>query len=103
MYYGPFILIDAGYGTKGPKQLLINFMPIGTINFLGTFIAVYYSDRMGRRSMFLKTAPIMACSMLLLSFSMYLIYFTENNITGSILAIVAIVFYLIGFSSGFGP
>ena len=45
MYYGPMILKEAGWGGESDKDNLINSLPLGAINFLGTLLAVYYTDR----------------------------------------------------------
>ena len=49
MYYGPFILADAGYGKEGNKALLINTLPLSMMSFLGGVGAIFIMDKIGRR------------------------------------------------------
>jgi len=74
MYYGPYILRDAGFGEDSDRQLLINSIPLSTVGFLGALIAVFYSDKLGRRGMMLNSTPIIGTAMIFLSLSMYFIY-----------------------------
>ena len=45
MYYGPFIMKQAGMGGDTDRQTLIRSIPLGAINFLGTIVAVFYTDK----------------------------------------------------------
>ena len=77
MYYGPFILRDAGFGKGDNKALLINTLPLSIVGFLGGLTAIRMSEKAGRRSSMLKVLPILALAMMLLSFSMFCVYYLD--------------------------
>ena len=74
MYYGPFILRDAGYGDEGNKALLINTIPLSVCSFVGGLVAIYLSEKVGRRSLMLLSLPFIGGAMAALSFSMLCLY-----------------------------
>ena len=45
MYYGPIILQQSGWGGNSDRTNLINSIPLAAINFLGTCVALLYSDK----------------------------------------------------------
>ena len=45
MYYGPSILEQAGLGGDTNQETLVRSIPLGLINFLGTIVAVFYTDK----------------------------------------------------------
>lgn len=45
MYYGPTIIKQAGWGGDTNQQTLIRSIPLGAINFLSTFVAVFWTDK----------------------------------------------------------
>ena len=45
MYYGPVIMQQAGFGGETDRETLIRSIPLGAIIFLGTIVAVLYTDK----------------------------------------------------------
>jgi len=100
MYYGPFVLKDAGFGAKGNTALLINSLPLGIINFMGTIVTLLFSDKKGRRYLMLRFIPLIMLSMIALSYSMYLVYYTSFKSIGQWTSMISICLFLIFFSIG---
>lgn len=68
MYYGPTILSKAGFGDpNSPNSTLIDALPLAGMNALGTFVAIFYTDKLGRRFILLWTLPFICLSLLVLS------------------------------------
>lgn len=68
MYYGPTLLQKAGFGNKGStNEALIDAIPLAFVNALGTLIAVFYVDKLGRRYIMLRTLPGVGTSLLVIS------------------------------------
>lgn len=44
MYYGPTIIKEAGLGGTGPRDTLINTIPLAIVNFLASVSAIFFSD-----------------------------------------------------------
>ena len=65
MYYGPDIMEKAGIVISGMTEeqsaLLLN-IPLSAINGIGTCLAVFYIDKLGRRYIILRMVPFMAIS-----------------------------------------
>ena len=100
MYYGPFILRDAGFGEEGNKALLVNTIPLSTIGFFGGLLAIRMSEKLGRRSSMLLATPLIGSAMLTLSLSMYFTYMLEWKTAGSWLAIISLLIYVFCFQMG---
>lgn len=67
-------------------------------------VAIFLIDDLGRRFIILRTLPGVFLSLCLVSYSMYLSLFSEdqsNKNTGHILFMISIILYLIFFSIGF--
>ena len=77
MYYGPFILRDAGFGSEGNRALLINTLPLSFVSFLGGFTAIRVSEKWGRRASIMTVLPIIGLAMVALSLSMFAFYMLE--------------------------
>ena len=76
MYYGPYILEDAGFGNEENKlSLLIDTIPLSIMSSIGAFCGIYYAERSGRRGSMLLATPGIAATMIGLSVTMYLIYY----------------------------
>lgn len=68
MYYGPTILQYAGFGDKDdPNSLLIDSLPLAGMNALGTLVAVFYIDKLGRRFIMLRSLPFIGLSLLVVA------------------------------------
>ncbi len=68
MYYGPQILLKAGFGNKeDPSSVLVDSLPLAGMNALGTLIAIFYIDKLGRRFIMLRVIPFVAFSLLVIS------------------------------------
>ena len=82
MYYGPEIIIDSGISVDGiddKEQLgIILNIPLALTNAIGTTIAVFLIDNLGRRFIILRTLPGVFVSLLLVSWSMYLSIFSGD-------------------------
>ena len=100
MYYGPFILRDAGFGEDGNKALLENTLPLSIVSFMGGLTAIYLSERSGRRASMLLVLPVLAGAMTALSISMYCFYFLEWKSIGGWGAMFSLFVYLFFFQSG---
>ena len=57
MYFGPTIILDSGIKFSGYKKgdpivgILLN-IPFAFMNAVGTFVAIFYIDKLGRRWIF---------------------------------------------------
>ena len=102
MYYGPEILRDAGFGGDDPRTVLIQSVPLGAINFVGTLVALRYTDKLGRRAVMLRVLPLIALSMAAISCGMFLVNFTKAVGTGQGLSLAALLSYLFFFAIGMG-
>lgn len=75
MYYGPSIILESGIKLKAfeneNKLAIILNIPLATINALGSIIAVFFIDRLGRRYIMLRCLPGVVISLLLISVGMY--------------------------------
>ena len=85
MYYGPQIIIDTGITVDGIEEkeklgIILN-IPLAATNALGTLIAVFIIDGLGRRSVILTSLPFIFVSLLLVSLAMYLALFSEDPST----------------------
>ena len=108
MYYGPEIIMDSGITIDGEEDrektaIMLN-IPLAATNALGSLIAIFFIDNLGRRWTMLRTLPVVFISLLLLSLSMYLSLYSDDQKTqndGHILFFFSIVLYLSAFSIGF--
>lgn len=65
MYYGPDIMRKAGIQISGLNEdesaLALN-IPLSFVNSLGSILAIFFIDSLGRRYIILRTTPFMALS-----------------------------------------
>lgn len=108
MYYGPEIIIDSGTtidGIDDREQLgIILNIPLAATNAIGTIVAAFIIDDMGRRYIILRTLPGVFVSLLLVSLSMYLAIYSDDPGTKNAahyLFFISIILYLAFFSVGF--
>uniref|UniRef100_A0A7S3MZJ0 Major facilitator superfamily (MFS) profile domain-containing protein n=1 Tax=Strombidium inclinatum TaxID=197538 RepID=A0A7S3MZJ0_9SPIT len=106
MYYGPDIIKETGIKVDGvdPDRLsIILNIPLALVNAIGSTVAVFVIDKMGRRFIMLRTLPFTLIACLLVALSMYLTAFTSGDAsikTGNYLAMIALIMYLAFFSIG---
>ena len=74
LYYGPYILQDAGFGEDGKEALLINTLPLFAVSFIGGLLAIRVSEKWGRRASMLMVLPFVGLAMVALSVSMLFFY-----------------------------
>lgn len=107
MYYGPTLLQKAGFGNNGGEnEALIAAIPLAFMNALGTLVAIFYIDKLGRRFIMLRTLPGVGLSLLVISAGLGIFNFNEPKSTnaeiGSWVALSGILLYLAFFSIGMG-
>ncbi len=82
MYYGPSLLAKAGFGNSkagaDEREKLIYSLPLAGMNALGTLVAVFYIDKIGRRYIMLRMLPGIGVSLLLISLGLGLHNFNIN-------------------------
>ncbi len=93
MYYAPEIFKAVGAGTEAAFQQTVI---IGLINLLFTFVAIYWVDRLGRKSLLLLGGAGMAISLMMVGFSFYFGW------TGYGL-LLFILLYIGSFAASYGP
>ena len=91
--YAPKILLAAGVEIK---NALLQTSLLGLINFIFTFVAILFIDKVGRRILYLVGSMGMAVTLVLLALSFYL------KLDG-IFTLVCIMLFLVFFSSCIGP
>lgn len=91
--YAPKILLAAGVEIK---NALLQTSLIGIINFLFTFVAILFIDKVGRRLLYLIGSMGMAVTLVMLSISFYL------KMDG-IFTLTCIMLFIAFFSSCIGP
>ncbi len=93
MYYAPEIFKAVGAGTEAAFQQTVI---IGLINLLFTFVAIYWVDLRGRKSLLLLGGAGMAISLMMVGFSFYFGW------TGYGL-LLFILLYIGSFAASYGP
>lgn len=91
--YAPKILLAAGMEIK---NALLQTSLLGLINFIFTFVAILFIDKVGRRLLYLIGSMGMAVTLVLLALSFYL------NLDG-IFTLICIMLFLVFFASCIGP
>jgi sugar porter (SP) family MFS transporter len=91
--YAPKILLAAGVEIK---NALLQTSLLGLINFIFTFVAILFIDKVGRRLLYLIGSMGMAITLVLLAISFYL------KMEG-IITLICIMLFLAFFSSCIGP
>lgn len=108
MYYGPEIIIDSGIAIDGiddREQLgIILNIPFAVANAIGSIVAVFIIDDLGRRYVMLRTLPGIFISLLLVALSMYFSIYSDDALTKTVshyVFMISIILYLGFFSVGF--
>jgi sugar porter (SP) family MFS transporter len=91
--YAPKILLAAGVEIK---NALLQTSFLGLINFISTFVAILFIDKVGRRLLYLIGSMGMAVTLVLLALSFYL------KLDG-IITLICIMLFLVFFASCIGP
>lgn len=91
--YAPKILLAAGVEIN---NALLQTSLLGLINFLFTFVAIFFIDKIGRRLLYLIGSMGMVVTLLMLALSFYL------NMDG-IFTLICIMLFISFFSSCIGP
>jgi MFS transporter, SP family, arabinose:H+ symporter len=91
--YAPKILLAAGVEIK---NALLQTSLLGLINFVFTFVAIFFIDKVGRRLLYLIGSMGMSVTLVLLALSFYF------KLDG-ILTLICIMLFLVFFSSCIGP
>jgi SP family arabinose:H+ symporter-like MFS transporter len=92
--YAPIILKSAGNTLN--KAIFQTFV-IGVVNFLSTFVAVVFVDKLGRRLLYILGSSGMAVSLILI---------TAGFVTGrssGLLGLVLILLFIASFAACIGP
>jgi MFS transporter, SP family, arabinose:H+ symporter len=91
--YAPKILLAAGVEIK---NALLQTSLLGLINFVFTFVAIFFIDKVGRRLLYLIGSMGMAVTLILLALSFYF------KVDG-LLTLICIMLFLVFFASCIGP
>lgn len=97
--YAPTIFQSAGFDD--PSDAMKITILIGVVNFLMTFVAMYLSDKAGRKPLLLSGATIMAISLFALALS-----FMFGSAFGDLqkwLAVISIIGFICAFAYSLGP
>ncbi len=97
IYYAPTIFQFAGF--EGETPALIATIGIGIVNFLMTFIAIFLSDKIGRKPLVYSGLFVMLISMLVLGF----MFMMPDYSYSKIIIVLATLFYICAFSFSLGP
>lgn len=97
--YAPKIFQSAGFDD--PSAAMKITVLIGVVNFLMTFVAMYLSDKVGRKPLLLSGTVIMGLSMFLFAFSSF--YAGQLGDYQKWLAVVAIIGFICSFAYSMGP
>jgi MFS family permease len=82
MYYGPDIIKSTGISIDGIDSKRLSIMlniPLAAVNAIGSVVAIFVIDNMGRRFIMLRLIPGILCSLLLVSFAEYLSNFCGDG------------------------
>lgn len=97
--YAPKIFQSAGFDD--PSAAMKITIVIGVVNFLMTFVAMYLSDKAGRKPLLLSGAVIMAISLFALSVS-FMLGASLGNMQ-KWLAVLSIIGFICSFAYSLGP
>ncbi|CDW81272.1 inositol transporter 1-like [Stylonychia lemnae] len=105
MYFGPDILQKSGFGDESdPSSLLVASLPLAGMNALGTLIAIFYIDKLGRRYILIRMVPFIGFSLLIISLGLGLKGFGDEleRDAGKWVSLTGILLYLAFFSISLG-
>ena len=96
IYYTPTIFKNIGFSSN--KDVLLITIFIGIVNFLMTFVAILYVDKIGRKPLLYIGLSGMGVSLLFISFAFVLDFEILKYLT-----VFAVGFYIVCFSMSLGP
>ncbi len=96
IYYAPTIFKSVGFGSD--KDVLFITIFIGLINFLMTFVAIAFVDKLGRKPLLYIGLSGMTTSLIVLS-----LVFISNIFIMKYLAVIFCAIYIVCFSMSLGP
>lgn len=99
MYYSSTILKDAFGGDSSNATIIWYSLPIAGLNMLGTIVALFLIDRIGRRKLLLSTIIPTTLSLVALGFAFF--YQDKLPKTGYF-AMGSLMCYIFSFALGFG-
>ena len=82
MYYGPDIILSTGISVDGIDDKTLSKIlniPLAAVNAIGSCVAVFVIDNMGRRYTMLRGLPGIFVSLILVSISEYLSNFGGDD------------------------
>ncbi|SDN11050.1 sugar porter family MFS transporter [Kriegella aquimaris] len=94
IYYAPEIFKNIGFGTDSALQQTVI---IGFVNTIFTFVAIYFIDRMGRRTLLLWGLS----GMIICLFGTGLVFYLGHS--ASLWTLIFILGFIASFSSSLGP
>lgn len=97
--YAPKIFQSVGFDD--PSAAMKITILIGVVNFLMTFVAMYLTDKVGRKPLLLSGTIIMGLSMFLFAFSS--LFATQLGDYSKWLGVVAIIGFICSFAYSMGP
>lgn len=97
--YASKIFQSAGFDD--PSMAMKITVVIGIVNFLMTFVAMYLTDKVGRKPLLLSGTVIMGLSMFLFAFSSF--FASQLGDYSKWLAVVAIIGFICSFAYSMGP
>jgi sugar porter (SP) family MFS transporter len=96
LYYGSIIFTEHVRSEAASSALLANVI-IGSVNLLGTILAILFFDRAGRRPLLLAASGGMGIALAALGF----VFRSPNAPAALVLALI--LFYVASFAIGLGP
>lgn len=107
LQYGPEIMINAGRGIDDGQsrevQGIILSLPLTATNAVGSIIAIFTIEKIGRRKSMLYSIPMISFFLLMISIAMHLSTSTDNTTKffGGDMLTFAMILYFIVISVGF--
>ena len=109
IYYGPEVIIQNGITLEGETDkermgILLN-IPLSITNAVGSIIAIFLIDNLGRRWLMLRSLPLIFLTLCLISYSMYLSVYQEDEELqgrGHVLFFTSAIIYILAYAVGFG-
>lgn len=98
--------MKAGFGNEDdPSSVLIDSLPLAGMNALGTLVAIFYTDKLGRRFILLRCVPLIAGALLVIALGLGLRGFGHTDALedgGKWISLAGILLYLAFFSISLG-
>lgn len=99
MYYSATILKDAFGGKEDPSTIIWFSLPIAGLNMIGTIIAIFLIDRVGRKPLLLSTLIPTCVGLITLGLSFH---YQEKLKNSGYYALASLLLYILGFALGMG-